>query len=236
MTGTIINVITILVGGVLGLVLGSRLPERLRQTVMAGLGLFTLAFGLKMFLDTQNALVVLISLLLGAVIGEWLRIEDGLRRLGVWLEARFSKNGDSAADNRFVRGFLTASLVFCVGPMAILGSIQDGLTGNFQTLAVKAILDGFGALAFASTLGVGVLFSTVVLLGYQGSISLMAAQLQALVTPAMMQELNATGGVILLAIAIGSLLEIKPIRAGNFLPALVIAPLMVVLMQFLGVY
>ncbi|WP_322792793.1 DUF554 domain-containing protein [Bellilinea sp.] len=236
MTGTIINVITILVGGVLGLVLGSRLPERLRQTVMAGLGLFTLAFGLKMFLDTQNALVVLISLLLGAVIGEWLRIEDGLRRLGVWLEARFSKNGDSAADNRFVRGFLTASLVFCVGPMAILGSIQDGLTGNFQTLAVKAILDGFGALAFASTLGVGVLFSAVVLLGYQGSISLMAAQLQALVTPAMMQELNATGGVILLAIAIGSLLEIKPIRAGNFLPALVIAPLMVVLMQFLGVY
>ncbi|MFZ6018240.1 MAG: DUF554 domain-containing protein [Chloroflexota bacterium] len=236
MTGTIINVITILVGGVLGLVLGSRLPERLRQTVMAGLGLFTLAFGLKMFLDTQNALVVLISLLFGAVIGEWLRIEDGLRRLGVWLEARFSKNGDSAADNRFVRGFLTASLVFCVGPMAILGSIQDGLTGNFQTLAVKAILDGFGALAFASTLGVGVLFSAVVLLGYQGSISLMAAQLQALVTPAMMQELNATGGVILLAIAIGSLLEIKPIRAGNFLPALVIAPLMVVLMQFLGVY
>jgi len=236
MTGTIINVITILVGGVLGLVLGSRLPERLRQTVMAGLGLFTLAFGLKMFLDTQNALVVLISLLLGAVIGEWLRIEDGLRRLGVWLEARFSKSGDAAADNRFVRGFLTASLVFCVGPMAILGSIQDGLTGNFQTLAVKAILDGFGALAFASTLGVGVLFSAVVLLGYQGSISLMAAQLQALVTPAMMQELNATGGVILLAIAIGSLLEIKPIRAGNFLPALVIAPLMVVLMQFLGVY
>lgn len=236
MTGTIINVITILVGGVLGLVLGSRLPERLRQTVMAGLGLFTLAFGLKMFFDTQNALVVLISLLLGAVIGEWLRIEDGLRRLGVWLEARFSKSEDSVTDNRFVRGFLTASLVFCVGPMAILGSIQDGLTGNFQTLAVKAILDGFGALAFASTLGVGVLFSAVVLLGYQGSISLMAAQLQALVTPAMMQELNATGGVILMAIAISSLLEIKPIRAGNFLPALVIAPLMVVLMQSLGVY
>lgn len=236
MTGTIINVITILVGGVLGLVLGSRLPERLRQTVMAGLGLFTLAFGLKMFFDTQNALVVLISLLLGAVIGEWLRIEDGLRRLGVWLEEHFSKSRDSATDNRFVRGFLTASLVFCVGPMAILGSIQDGLTGNFQTLAVKAILDGFGALAFASTLGVGVLFSAVVLLGYQGSISLMAAQLQAMVTPAMMQELNATGGVILLAIAIGSLLEIKPIRAGNFLPALVIAPLMVLLMQSLGVY
>ncbi|GAP10141.1 uncharacterized membrane protein, possible Na+ channel or pump [Bellilinea caldifistulae] len=236
MTGTLINVVTILIGGLLGLVLGSRLPERLRQTVMAGLGLFTFAFGLKMFLDTQNALAVLISLLLGAVIGEWLRIEDGLRSVGRWLETRFTRSSDPAQDNRFVRGFLTASLVFCVGPMAILGSIQDGLTGNFQTLAVKAILDGFGALAFASTLGVGVLFSAVVLLGYQGGISLMAAQLQALITPAMMQELNATGGVILLAIAIGSLLEIKPIRAGNFLPALVIAPLMVVLMQALGVY
>lgn len=236
MTGTLINVVTILIGGLLGLILGSRLPERLRQTVMAGLGLFTFAFGLKMFLDTQNALAVLISLLLGAVIGEWLRIEDGLRSIGRWLEARFTKTDNPAQDNRFVRGFLTASLVFCVGPMAILGSIQDGLTGNFQTLAVKAILDGFGALAFASTLGVGVLFSAVVLLGYQGGISLMAAQLQALISPAMMQELNATGGVILLAIAIGSLLEIKPIRAGNFLPALVIAPLMVVLMQSLGVY
>lgn len=236
MTGTLINVVTILVGGLLGLLLGSRLPERLRQTVMAGLGLFTFAFGLRMFLETQNALAVLASLLLGAVIGEWLRIEDGLKNLGRWLEARFNKDSASTQDNRFVRGFLTASLVFCVGPMAILGSIQDGLTGNFQTLAVKAILDGFGALAFASTLGVGVLFSAVVLLGYQGSISLMAAQLQALITPAMMQELNATGGVILLAIAIGSLLEIKPIRAGNFLPALVIAPLMVVLMQALGVY
>ncbi|MEW6178587.1 MAG: DUF554 domain-containing protein [Chloroflexota bacterium] len=236
MTGTLINVVTILIGGLLGLMLGSRLPERLRQTVMAGLGLFTFAFGLKMFLDTQNALAVLASLLLGAVIGEWLRIEDGLRNLGRWLETRFSKGAENTADNRFVRGFLTASLVFCVGPMAILGSIQDGLTGNFQTLAVKAILDGFGALAFASTLGVGVLFSAVVLLGYQGSISLLAAQLQALISPAMMQELNATGGVILLAIAIGSLLEIKPIRAGNFLPALVIAPLMVVLMQSLGVY
>ncbi len=236
MTGTLINVVTILTGGLLGLILGSRLPERLRQTVMAGLGLFTFAFGLKMFLDTQNALVVLISLLLGAVIGEWLRIEDGLRGIGGWLEAHFTKSSNSAQDNRFVRGFLTASLVFCVGPMAILGSIQDGLTGNFQTLAVKAILDGFGALAFASTLGVGVLFSAVVLLGYQGGISLLAAQLQALITPAMMQELNATGGVILLAFAVGSLLEVKPIRAGNFLPALVIAPLMVVLMQSLGIY
>ncbi len=236
MTGTLINVATILIGGMLGLAMGSRLPERLRQTVMAGLGLFTFAYGMKMFLSTQNALAVLGSLLIGALLGEWWRVEDGLKNLGRWLETRLMRRTDTSEDNRFVRGFLTASLVFCVGPMAILGSIQDGLTGNFQTLAVKAILDGFGAMAFASSLGVGVLFSALVLFGYQGSITLLAGQLQALVTADMMQEMNATGGVILLAIAVSSLLEIKPIRAGSFLPALVIAPLLVALMQWMGVY
>ncbi len=236
MTGTLINVATILIGGMLGLAMGSRLPERLRQTVMAGLGLFTFAYGMKMFLSTQNALAVLGSLLIGALLGEWWRVEDGLKNLGRWLETRLMRRTDTSEDNRFVRGFLTASLVFCVGPMAILGSIQDGLTGNFQTLAVKAILDGFGAMAFASSLGVGVLFSALVLFGYQGSITLLAGQLQALVTADMMQEMNATGGVMLVAIAVSSLLEIKPIRAGSFLPALVIAPLLVALMQWMGVY
>ena len=236
MIGTLINVATVVVGGLLGVALGSRLPERLRQTVIAGLGLFTLAFGLQMFLSTKNALVVLGSLLIGALLGEWWRVEDGLKNLGGWLETRLMPVGSGVGENRFVRGFLTASLVFCVGPMAILGSIQDGLTGNYQTLAVKSILDGFGALAFASTLGVGVVFSALVVFVYQGAITLLAFQLQALVSDAMMVEMTATGGVILLAIAISSLLEIRPIRSGNFLPALVVAPLMVLLMQWLGLY
>lgn len=236
MTGTLINVATVVVGGLLGVALGSRLPERLRQTVIAGLGLFTLAFGLQMFLSTKNALAVLGSLLIGALLGEWWRVEDGLKNLGRWLEMRLMPSGSSGGENRFVRGFLTASLVFCVGPMAILGSIQDGLTGNYQTLAVKSMLDGFGALAFASTLGVGVIFSALVVLVYQGVITLLAFQLQAVVSDAMMIEMTATGGVILLAIAISSLLEIRPIRSGNFLPALVVAPLMVLLMQWLGLY
>lgn len=236
MTGTLINVATVVVGGLLGVALGSRLPERLRQTVIAGLGLFTLAFGLQMFLSTKNALAVLGSLLIGALLGEWWRVEDGLKNLGRWLEMRLMPAGSGGGENRFVRGFLTASLVFCVGPMAILGSIQDGLTGNYQTLAVKSMLDGFGALAFASTLGVGVIFSALVVLVYQGVITLLAFQLQAVVSDAMMIEMTATGGVILLAIAISSLLEIRPIRSGNFLPALVVAPLMVLLMQWLGLY
>lgn len=236
MVGTLVNVATILLGGFLGLFLGSRLPERVRQTVIAGLGLFTLAYGLKLFLSTQNALAVLGSLLIGVLLGEWLQIDRALQRLGVWLESRFTKIENGSSDNRFVRGFVTASLVFCVGPMAILGSIQDGLTGDYQTLVVKAVLDGFGALAFASSLGVGVLFSAGIVLFYQGIISLMAVQVQSFVTGAMMVEMNATGGVLLLAIALSSLLEIKKLRTGNFLPALVIAPLMVLLMQWLGVY
>jgi uncharacterized protein len=233
MIGTFINVATVLIGGTLGLFLGARLPERLRHTVIAGLGLFTLAYGFSMFVKTENPLVVLGSLLVGAILGEWWQIESGLQNLGGWLEQRVMRGGaDSQA--RFVRGFLIASLVFCVGPMAILGAIQDGLTGDYNLLAVKSVLDGFASLAFASTLGVGVLFSVLVILFYQGGISLLAGQADAFFSPAMMNEMSAVGGVILLAIAISSLLEIRPIRSGNFLPALIIAPLAVALLALIG--
>jgi uncharacterized protein len=228
-TGTLINVAAVLIGGTLGLFLGARLPERLRHTVIAGLGLFTLAYGFSMFIKTENPLIVLGSLLIGAILGEWWQIETGLHNLGSWLE-KHTMQGSDDSQARFVRGFLIASLVFCVGPMAILGSIQDGLTGDYNLLAVKSVLDAFASLAFASTLGVGVLFSVVVILVYQGGISLMAAQADTIFTQPMMNEMSAVGGVILLAIAISSLLEIRPIRSGNFLPALIIAPLAVALL------
>jgi len=234
MTGTILNIITVLVGGALGLFFGSRLPERLKQSVIAGLGLFTTAIGIQMFLKTENPLIVLGALLIGALLGEWWRIEEGLQRLGRILEERFNSGSGADVNNNFVRGFLTASLLFCVGPMTILGSIQDGLTGDYQLLAVKSVLDGFASLAFASTLGIGVLFSTLVILVFQGGISLLAAGLSAFVTDPMMNEMTAAGGVILMALAISSLLEIKKIRAGNFLPALAIAPLIVWLMGVIG--
>jgi uncharacterized protein len=235
MTGTLINVATVLIGGTLGLILGTRLPERLRHTVIAGLGLFTLAYGFSMFLKTENPLIVLGSLLVGAILGEWWRIESGLQNLGTWLEQRVMKGGEES-QARFVRGFLIASLVFCVGPMAILGSIQDGLTGDYNLLAVKSVLDGFASLAFASTLGVGVMFSVLPILVYQGGISLLAQQADAFFTQAMMNEMSAVGGVILLAIAISSLLEIRPIRSANFLPALIIAPAATALLALVGQY
>lgn len=226
MTGTLLNIATVLLGGVIGLLFGARIPEKLKETIIAGMGLFTAAMGLQMFLNTENPLIVLGALLIGTLLGEWSRIEDGLHRFGEYLEQKFSRAEDDGS-NKFVRGFLTASLLFCVGPMTILGSIQDGLTGDYNLLAVKSVLDGFAAMAFASTLGVGVMFSTIIILVYQGGISLLAAQLDALVTPSMMNELTATGGVILLGLAISSLLEVKKIRVGNMLPALAIAPLIV---------
>ena len=253
MIGTLLNITTVLAGGTLGLLFGSRLPDRLHKTVIAGLGLFTLAYGVYNFLKTQNPLIVLGSLLIGALLGEWWKIEEGLQNIGKWLESRFdSKQADSPKNNLsgstspsagnpfacsrdFVRGFLTASLVFCVGPMTILGSIQDGLKGDYSLLAIKSVLDGFAALAFASTLGLGVLFSVIVILFYQGSISLLAAQLSPVVTPAMMSEMTAVGGLLLIGIAISSLLEIKPIRVGNFLPSLAIAPLLVAILAVFGI-
>ncbi len=236
MTGTLINIVTVLIGGVLGLIFGARLPERLKATVIAGLGLFTAAIGLQMFLKTENPIIVLGAILVGALLGEWWQIETGLQKLGQELEKRFTRAPESGIGSRgnFVRGFLTASLLFCVGPMTILGSIQDGLTGDYQLLAVKSVLDGFAALAFASTLGVGVLFSTLVILVFQGGLSLMAFQLTAVVTAPMLNEMTAAGGLILVGLAVSSLLEIKQIRTGNFLPALAIAPLIVWILSLLS--
>ena len=226
MTGTFLNIATVLIGGMIGLLFGARIPEKLKATVIAGIGRFTAAMGLQMFMETKNPLIVLGALLIGTLLGEWIRIEDGLHNFGKFLEQRFSKEGDDGS-NKFVRGFLTTSLLFCVGPMTILGSIQDGLTGDYNLLAVKSVLDGFASMAFASTLGAGVLFSTIVIFVFQGGVSLFAAQLNAIATPIMMGELSATGGVILLGLAISSLLEIKKIRVGNMLPALAVAPIIV---------
>ena len=226
MTGTLLNIATVIVGSIIGLTFGARIPAKLKETVIAGMGLFTAAMGLQMFLKTENPLIVLGALLIGTLFGEWWRIEDGLHKLGEFLEQRFSREEDDGS-NKFVRGFLTSSLLFCVGPMAILGSIQDGLTGDYNLLAVKSVLDGFASVAFASTLGIGVAFSSLIILVYQGGISLMAAQLDAIVTTSMMNELTATGGILLIGIGISNLLEIKKIRVGNMLPALVIAPVIV---------
>lgn len=237
-TGTLINVGTVIAGGLLGTVLGNRLPEKMRNTVLHGLGLITLTIGVTMAITTKNTLIPLFSILIGGILGELLRIEDALERMGKWSEARLGAlfGGNQ---NTFAQGFITASLVFCVGPMTILGSIQDGLMGNYTLLAVKSLMDGFAAMALAATLGAGVMLSAVTILAYQGLLSVAAGLFGAALggvtssTPWVI-EMTATGGVVILSIAF-ILLDIKRIRAANLLPAVFIAPLIVVILGLLGV-
>ena len=235
MTGTLLNVLTILVGSILGARFGERLPEKVRDSVLSVLGLFTIAIGLKMSFESQNSLITLGSLLVGGLLGEWWGIEDALKRLGAWLEARYARSSSPGDSNRFIKGFVSASLLFCTGPMAILGSIQDGLSGDFQLLAIKSVLDGFASLAFAATTGIGVIFSAVMVLIYQGAFSLMATQADAVLTQAMIQEMTAAGGLLIMGLGVGVLLELRPIRVSNFLPALAIAPVIVAVLHAIGI-
>jgi uncharacterized protein len=231
MTGTVINVIAILIGSGIGLLFGSRLPDHLKSSVLSGMGIFTAAVGMQMFLKTENSLVVLGALILGVVLGEWLKIENWLQNLGIWLERRLPGSSEEGGSSLFVRGFLASSVLYCTGPMAVLGAISDGLRGDYLTLSIKSILDGFLSIAFASTLGIGVAFSALPVFAYQGTISLLASQLNAIVSTGMMNEMTATGGVLLIGIGISSMLELKKIRVGNFLPALAIAPVIVYILN-----
>lgn len=232
MTGTIINTAAIILGGLLGLRFGKVLSEKSRETIIIGLGLFTLGISISMFLDTNNSLIVLGGLLIGGLLGEYLSIEDRINNIGKFLERKFNKESNSSPDRKdFIVGFMASSILFCTGPMAILGAIQDGLVGDYQLLAIKSVMDGFAAFAMASTLGIGVLFSGPIVFVYQGFFSVLAIQLQSIMTPAMVAELTATGGLLLIGLTFSSLLEIKPIRVGNFLPSLVISPLIVFLLS-----
>ena len=237
MTGTWINITTIAIGSALGLIFGTRLPERMRSTVIVGLGLFTFALGVDLFLEGsqvpgENPLIPLVSLLVGALLGEWWRLEDRLRSLGSALEKRFSRH--SLEESTFIRGFLSASLLFCVGPMTILGAIQDGLSGDYQLLAIKSVLDGFASLALASTFELGVMFSILIVLFYQGGISLAASFFQGALTDTMLAEMTVVGGILLMALAVGTLLELRPTRPSNLLPAFVLAPVLVWILKLAG--
>ncbi len=233
MTGTLINALTVLIGGSLGTFLGNRFPARMQETTFASLGLFTLVIGITSALVTGNPLIVLGSLLIGGLMGEAMQLDARLERFGEWLRHRLVKE-QSGGGARFVEGFVTASLVFCVGPLTIQGAIEDGLMGDYTKLAIKSMLDGFAALAFATTLGPGVLASILVILGFQGGLSLLAGLGANFFTDPMINELTATGGVVLLAISF-RLLDLKEIRAANLLPALFVAPTAVALMDVFGI-
>jgi len=224
--GTIINALAILVGGTLGLLFRKRFPERISQTTLQVLGLFTLVVGLSMAIQGRELILVLISLAAGAILGEWINIEDRLERLGVWLEKKLHIIEGSPA-----KGFTYASLLFCVGSMAIVGSITDGLKGDHSILITKAMMDGIISIPFAAGMGYGVLGSSVPILLYQGSLTLLAWKLQSVFTPEMIRELTSVGGIIVMGIGI-NILGLQKIRVGNLIPALVFIVVILYLKTF----
>ena len=217
MLGTIVNALAIVVGGLLGLVLQRGIPEQYKQTILQGIGLSVILIGWKSALLADNLLVVICSIVIGAVLGEWLRIEARLEGLGQWLEGKVAaKTGNTTS---LARGFVTASLVYCVGSMAIVGSLESGLTGQHHTLFAKSVLDGVISVVFASAMGVGVLLSSLAVLLYQGTLTLAAVLLKPLLIPVAVAQMTSVGGLLIVAIGLNTLGLIR-IRVGNLLPAI----------------
>ena len=214
MTGTLVNAGAILAGSLVGMAAGKRLPERIKTILMQGLGLAVILIGFQMALSGKEPLAAIGCLLAGALTGELLRIERGVELIGEWLKAQ---TGSGSAT--FVRGFVSASILYLTGAMMIVGAIQDGTIGDTRTLYVKSLLDGFASLVLSSTLGAGVAFSALSVLLVQGGVTLLASHLDFLREPAVLDAVTATGGLIILGIGI-NLLDMARIRIGNFLPAL----------------
>lgn len=217
MTGTFVNTGAVVAGSLLGVMIGKRLPDRIKTIVMQALGLSVILIGLQMALSGTRPLLVIASILLGAVTGELLDIEGRIAAIGEWLKRRFRSESST-----FVQGFVTASVLYCTGAMVIVGSIRDGTVGDPSILYVKSLLDGVASIAFASSLGLGVAFSALSVFVVQGAITLLASQLIFLQNPGVIESVTATGGLLILGIGI-NILEIKQIRVGNLVPALVFA-------------
>ena len=221
--GTIINTATVLAGGGLGLLIGNRIPDRIRVIIVQVIGLVTIAIGLRDVMNTDNMVFPLVGMVLGVIIGELLRIEDRLEQLGEILRRKFTK---PESESKFVTGFVTATLLFCVGPLTILGAIEDASGKTPQLYIIKGTLDGFMMIIFSALYGVGAIFSAASVFFIQGSLTLFGTSLDTLLTDRMRLELFSAGGIAVLAIGL-NFLEIKRIRLGSLLPGLVITPLLV---------
>ena len=214
MFGTFVNTLAIIGGSLLGLLFRGGIPGSYSTTIIQSVGLSVILVGLKGALKAEDLLLVIFSLAVGSVAGELLKIEARLQAMGNWLESRFS-----GTDSGISQGFVTASLIFCVGSMAIVGSMESGLTGQHQTLFAKSVLDGITSVIFASTLGIGVIFSAGSVLLYQGIITIGASLLKPFLIPEVIAQMSAVGGLLIMAIGI-NLMEIKQIKVGNMLPGI----------------
>ena len=233
--GTLINVVAIVVGAAAGVLLGNRLSEKTSRVVTDGLGLVVLVLGglnVMSLLDEELVsavgpgiplLIVIGAILIGGIIGSALKIEQRLEQLGTSLQKRFAGKGSKDSKEKFITGFVNASLVFTIGPLAILGALSDGLGQGIEQLATKSILDGFASLAFAASLGWGVALSAIPVGLWQGLITVLAFSIGEVVSAPLISALTATGGVLLLGVGL-RLLQIRPVAVGNMLPALIVAP------------
>ncbi|SDE77636.1 DUF554 domain-containing protein [Sporomusa acidovorans] len=218
MKGTLVNAAAVIIGSGLGLALKQGIPEKYRNTLVQGMSLAVGVIGLQMALKTQNILIVIMGIAVGAIIGETLNIDGGLNKIGAWLSAKLSSAG-AEGPNSIGRGFVTASLVYCIGAMAVVGSIQDGLTGDTSILYAKSLLDGIISIVFTSSMGIGVAFSSLSILIYQGLITVLAGFFSAILSDRVVTELTATGGILIVGVSI-LMLELKNIKLANLLPAI----------------
>ncbi|MCP3032188.1 DUF554 domain-containing protein [Halobacillus sp. A1] len=229
--GTIVNGICIVLGTLLGLIF-TRIPERFKETVMSGVGLAVLLIGIQMALETDNIVIVLLSILSGAILGELLHLEERLEYIGRWIEGKFVK---PERNSTIAQGFITASLMFVIGAMSVIGALDGGLRNDHEILITKAVIDGFVALVLTSTLGIGVLFSVIPVVLYEGSIALLATQINRWVPQDMLDffivEMTATGGLLIVALGL-NLLKITRIRVANLLPALLMVGVVVYAAQW----
>ena len=218
MIGVWVNFAAVVIGGLIGCLLRGGIKDKYRKTINNGLGLCIICIGMNGALDTENMLVVIISIAIGAVLGEWLRIEDGLDHLGEWAQRHLAK-GDSG----FAAGFANATLLFCVGAMAVVGALEAGLQSKADTLLAKSALDGVSSIIFASSLGPGVIFSAIPLTLYQGGIAALSGVLAPFLTDPLINEMSAVGSVLIIAIGLNMMdLPKERIRVGNLLPAIFI--------------
>ena len=218
MLGTLVNAVAVLVGSTLGVLLRRRIPTGMEDILMQGLGLAVLVIGWQMARESHNVVLLILSMTIGGVLGHLLGIEAGLERLGTWAEARLGAREEGST---FARAFVSSSLLFCVGPLTILGAFQGGLGQPPVLLYTKSVLDGVSSVAIGAALGPGVFLSAVTILLYQGGLTLLASSAQMVMTPDVTREFSATGGLLVLGVGI-NLLGLRPIRVGNLLPALLV--------------
>lgn len=219
MLATIVNAVVVILGGLVGLLLGKRLKDEYISTIVVGLGICGMVIGIENAIGTEDILVVICSLVIGSLSGELLKIEEKLDCAGEILKRKVARGGNS----RFTEGFVTASLLFCVGSMSVLGSFDAGVRGDYTMIFAKSALDCVMSMAFAVTMGVGVLFSSVTILLYQGALTLLAGVIEPMLSPAAIREMNAVGGIMLIATSLNVTgLTKNRIRVGNMLPALII--------------